>query len=179
MDLNLILTLQLKLGFNFNYFPRQRGFKFIVTLNAFTDALCTEDGSMCRIKGPQKAARPAWNSQILDSFSHTGIHLCRVGTTSMVPNMNTRLHKLSRYATQDRGNGVRLPARQSNFFILKWAQQISGAQPASYIKGTGGTFLGETCLCIKVTPYLYLVQRLLTRGLTPPISRMHELMVLN
>jgi hypothetical protein len=63
-----MLTFQLQWGFNFNYCPWRRGFKFIVTLNVFTNALCTEDGSMWRIEGPQNAARPALNGQVLDSL---------------------------------------------------------------------------------------------------------------
>jgi hypothetical protein len=48
--------------------------------------------------------------------------------------------------------------------------------PASLLqKGTEETFLGETCLCIGVHTYLYLVQRLLTRGFTRPLPQMPEL----
>lgn len=68
MNLILMLAFQLQWGFNFNYCPWLRGFQFIVTLNAFANALCTEDGSMCRIKGPQNAASPALNGQVLDSL---------------------------------------------------------------------------------------------------------------
>jgi len=34
------------------YFPKRRGFKFVVILNAFGNVRCTEVGSIGSIKGP-------------------------------------------------------------------------------------------------------------------------------
>jgi len=94
----------------------------------------------------------------------------------MVPNMNAELH-INSVVTQRKTEETGFYSRQVNliFFILKWAQQSSGAQSTSYIKGTGVTFVRETCLCIRVTTYLSLVQKLLTRGFNPQIPRMPEL----
>jgi len=42
----------------------------------------------------------------------------------------------------DRGSGVRFPARSGNFSLLHRVHTGSGAQPASYSFGTGGCFPG-------------------------------------
>jgi hypothetical protein len=47
------------------------------------------------------------------------------------------------YGMDDRGSRVRFPARAGNFSLHHRVQNGSGAHPASYPMGTGGSFLGD------------------------------------
>jgi hypothetical protein len=90
----------------------------------------------------------------------------------MVPNMLTELH-INSVVTQR--NTEETGFDSCEFFCSQMSpKELWG--PASLLqKGTEETFRGETCLCIRVHTYLYLVQRLLTRGFTPPLPHMPEL----
>jgi hypothetical protein len=46
------------------------------------------------------------------------------------------------YGLDDRGSMLRFPAGTGNFSLHHRVQNGSGAHPASYIMGTGGSFLG-------------------------------------
>jgi hypothetical protein len=46
------------------------------------------------------------------------------------------------YGLDDRGSVVRFPAGAGNFSLYHHVQNGSGAHPASYPMGTGGSFLG-------------------------------------
>jgi hypothetical protein len=46
------------------------------------------------------------------------------------------------YGLNDRMNGIRFPAGAGNFFLRRHVQNGSGAHPASYPMGTGGSFPG-------------------------------------
>jgi hypothetical protein len=46
------------------------------------------------------------------------------------------------YRLDDRDSGVRFPVGAGNFSVHRRVQNGSGAHPASYPMGTGGSFLG-------------------------------------
>jgi hypothetical protein len=46
------------------------------------------------------------------------------------------------YGLDDRGSGVRFPAGAGNFSLHHRVQHGSGANPASYLMGNRGCFLG-------------------------------------
>jgi hypothetical protein len=46
------------------------------------------------------------------------------------------------YRLDDRGSRVRFPSGAGNFSLHNRVQNVSGAHPASYPMGTGGSFLG-------------------------------------
>jgi hypothetical protein len=46
------------------------------------------------------------------------------------------------YGLDDRGSRVRFPAVAGNISLHHHVQNGSGAHPASYLMGTGGSFLG-------------------------------------
>jgi len=90
----------------------------------------------------------------------------------MVPNMFTKLH-INSVVMQRKTEETGFDSRE---FFCSQMRTKELWDPASLLqKGTEGTFLGETCLCIRVHTYRYLVQRLLTRGFTPPLPHMPEL----
>jgi hypothetical protein len=47
------------------------------------------------------------------------------------------------YGSNDRGSRVRFPAGAGNFSLHHRVQNGSGAHPASYLMGTGGSFHGS------------------------------------
>jgi hypothetical protein len=71
------------------------------------------------------------------------------------------------YGLDHRGSRVRFPAGAGNFSFHHRVQTGSGAHPAFYPIGTGGSFPGG----VKLTTYLHLVPRSRMRGAIPPLPQ--------
>jgi hypothetical protein len=68
-------------------------------------------------------------------------------------------------------SGVRVPAGAGNFSLHHRIQTGSGAYPASYPVGTGGSFPeGKTARGVELTTHFHLVPRSRMRGAIPPHS---------
>jgi hypothetical protein len=63
------------------------------------------------------------------------------------------------YGLDDRGSRVRFPAGAGNSSLHHRVQTGSGAHPASYPMGTGGSFPGINGRGLKLTTHLHLVPR--------------------
>jgi hypothetical protein len=67
------------------------------------------------------------------------IYLCVLCTTE---SRDSSVGIAMGYGLDDRGSRVRFPAAAGNFSFHHSVQNGSGAHPASYPMGTGGSFLG-------------------------------------
>jgi hypothetical protein len=95
-------------------------------------------------------------------------HMLRSGCALCVIFLVYKLVR-SRYSDKQRAGRPGFDSRQCKIFLLHSVQTDSGAHPASYPMGPGGTFPGSKAAGVKLTTHFHLVPRSRNGGAIPPL----------